>query len=55
VKELINYGAYINVPGFEYESPLLTAIKYENLDVAKILLKYGADSKFINIYGTNAE
>jgi len=51
VKELIKYGAHLNVPGFEYESPLYTAIKYGKFEIAKSILNYGADVNFINIYG----
>jgi len=54
VKELIKYGAYLNVPGFEYESPLYTAIKYGKFEIAKTILDYGADANFINMYGNNA-
>lgn len=54
VKELIKFGAYLNVPGFEYESPLYTAIKYGKFEIAKIILNYGADANFINMYGDNA-
>lgn len=55
VQELIIYGAYLNVPGFEYESPLHTAIKYEQFDIAKLLLQNGADTQCINMYGDNAQ
>jgi len=54
-KLLIQYGAYLNVPGFEYESPLYTAIKYEHFDIAKLLLQYGADLKCVNMYGNSAK
>lgn len=53
MKELIKYGAYLNVPGFEYESPLYTAIKYGKFEIAKTILDYGADANFINMYGIN--
>lgn len=54
VQELIKYGAYLNVPGFEYESPLYTAIKYSKFEIAITLLNHGADANFINMYGNNA-
>lgn len=54
-KLLIQYGAYLNVPGFEYDSPLHTAIKYEHFDIAKILFQNGADLKCINMYGSSAQ
>jgi len=54
VIELIKFGAYLNVPGFEYESPLYTAIKYSKFEIAKTLLNYGSDANFINMYGDNA-
>lgn len=53
VKELIKFGAYLNVPGFEYESPLYTAIKYGKFEIAKILLSYGSDANCMNMYGDN--
>lgn len=52
---LIQDGAYLNVPGFEYETPLFTAIKYDHVDIAKILLQYGADRNSINIFGKNVQ
>lgn len=55
VKVLIDFGAFLNVPGFEYESPLFTAVKYDQFEVAKLLLQKGADSKCINIYGDNIQ
>lgn len=55
VKLLIQFGAYINVPGFEYESPLFTAIKYGQFDIAKELLMEGADLKSVNMYGDNIQ
>lgn len=55
VNTLIKYGAFVNVPGFEYESPLHTAIKYDHIDIAVILLKHGADANHINLFGDNAQ
>lgn len=52
---MIDYGAYLNVPGFEYESPLYTAIKYDQFDIALLLFQNGADIKCINMYGMNAQ
>lgn len=49
VKKLIEYGAYINVPGYEYETPLQTAIKYDQFDIAAVLMQNGADTTFIYI------
>lgn len=54
VKELIIHGAYLNAPGFEYESPLHTAIKYDQFNIAELLLQNGADTESINMYGDNA-
>lgn len=55
VKVLIKFGAYLNVPGFEYESPLYTAIKYSQFEISKTILNYGADANFMNMYGDNAK
>jgi ankyrin repeat protein len=55
VKILIKYGALLNVPGFEYESPLHMAIRYKHFDIAVILLQHGADAKHINIFGNDAQ
>lgn len=55
IKELIKYGAYLNSPGFEYETPLYTAIKYNKNNVAALLLQNGADIKCKNIYGNSAQ
>lgn len=54
VKELINYGAYLNAPGFEYETPLHTAIKYDQFEIATILMQNGAVTTCIDIRGDNA-
>lgn len=54
VKKLIDYGAFLNVPGFEYETPLYTAVKYGKFDIALMLFQNGADIKCINMYGINA-
>lgn len=54
MKELINYGAYLNAPGFEYETPLHTAIKYDQFEIATTLMQHGADTTCINIRGDNA-
>lgn len=55
VKLLIKYGALLNVPGFEYESPLHTAIRYNHFDIAVILLQNGAYANDTNIYGNDAQ
>lgn len=54
VEALIKYGAFINVPGFEYETPLHTAIKYNQYSVAVILLQRGADINDIDLFGNKA-
>lgn len=53
--KLIDYGAYLEAPGFEYETPLHVAVKYGKFEIARILLQNGADKKCINIYGKNPE
>lgn len=55
IKELIKYGAYLNSPGFDYETPLYIALKYNKNDVAELLLQNGADERCINIYGESAQ
>lgn len=55
IKELIKYGAYLNAPGFEYETPLFTALKYNKNNVAALLLQSGADTRCKNIYGISAQ
>lgn len=55
VNKLIDYGAYLNVPGFEYDTPLHVAIRYDHFSIAKILLDNGIDKDSINIYGETPE
>lgn len=45
----------MNVPGFEYESPLHLSVMYNKFDIAKLLLRSGADSKCIDMYGRNLQ
>lgn len=55
VKELISYGANINALGYEYETPLFIAIKYNKFDIANELVQRGADVNCVNLYDVNVQ
>lgn len=55
IKKLIEFGALINVPGYEYETPLHTAMKYCRYEIASMLVQNGADINCQNMYGVTAQ
>ena len=49
--ELLSAGAIVNVPGFDFTTPLHVATHHNNLPIIKLLLKFGADPTARDISG----
>ena len=52
VQFLLDNGAKVNTPGLENSTPLHEAVSNRNVDMCKLLMRYGADNKSKNIVGT---
>ena len=49
--ELLSAGAIVNVPGFDFTTPLHAATHRNNLSLVQLLLKFGADPLARDISG----
>ncbi|HET9219691.1 MAG TPA: ankyrin repeat domain-containing protein [Terriglobia bacterium] len=51
VRQLLQQGAGVNVPGADGSTPLHWAVESDNADITRLLLRAGADVKRANRYG----
>ena len=45
VKELLNNGAVVNIPGYHNNTPLHDAVENGSIDIVKLLISNGANNK----------